>query len=77
MKITLKTIVLIALLAFFILIVVSNFSNLEGFTATESNRLPQSVTSQASTVDTITTNKPTKSNAPTTSSVPTSTSSGK
>lgn len=37
MKITLKTIVLAALLAFFIIIIISNFSNLEGFSASDAD----------------------------------------
>jgi len=48
MKITLKTIVLIVLLAFFIAIVLSNFSNLEGFVAADSTILSDSVISEAS-----------------------------
>lgn len=37
MKITLKTIILAVLLAFFIMIIISNFSNLEGFSASDAD----------------------------------------
>lgn len=36
MKFTLKTVILIALLAFYIVIILSNFSNFEGFTSSDS-----------------------------------------
>ena len=50
MKITLKTVVLVFLLAFYVLIIISNFSNLEGFVASDSTTLGNTVDKEASKV---------------------------
>jgi uncharacterized membrane protein len=60
MKITLKTIVLVALLAFFVIVILSNFSNFEGFTSSDEN-----VFSPISSASEVTHAEPTKSAAPT------------
>ena len=67
MKFTLKTVVLIALLAFYVVIILSNFSSFEGFTSADSSDLQNTVTSGASTVaEPVVSPTPSKSSKPST-----------
>jgi hypothetical protein len=50
MKVTLKNIFLVALMAFYVIIILSNFSSFEGFVASDSTILDRTVTSESSTV---------------------------
>jgi uncharacterized membrane protein len=60
MKITLKTIILAALLAFFIMIIISNFSNFEGFSAYDADMFSSMSGSSYGVPSTTTTSSDTK-----------------
>jgi len=63
MKITLKNVVLVLLIVFYLVIILSNFSSTEGFEASTDTSLTNNIVEQSSTV------APTGSKKPTTSTL--------